>query len=79
MNLGMVTSAEGDDPLVADLSPECAALRKAQMMRIGRCAAADEAWLGRDKSEMILVSNATQFGTDKFALVNALRWLLRNR
>ena len=50
MNLGMVTSAEGDDPLVADLSSKCAALRKAQMMGIGRCAAADKARLGRYKS-----------------------------
>ena len=75
MNLAMVASAECDDPLVADLSPQCAALRKAQMMGIGRCAAADEAWLGRDKSEMILVPNATRLGGDKFALVKALRCL----
>jgi hypothetical protein len=49
MNLAMMASTECDDPLIANLSSECAALRKAQMMGIGRCAAADEARLGRDK------------------------------
>jgi hypothetical protein len=50
MNLAMMASAERDYPLVADLSSKCAVLRKAQMMGIGRCAAADKARLGRDKS-----------------------------
>ena len=74
MNLAVMASTECDDPLVADLSSQCAALRKAQMMRIGRYAAADEARLGRDKSEMIFVSDATGLGMDKFVLVNGLRW-----
>ena len=72
MNLAMMPSTECDNPLVADLSPKCAALREAQMMGIGRCAAADKARLGRDKSEMILVPNATRLGMGKFALVNGL-------
>ena len=50
MNLAMMPSTEGDDPFVANLSCKCAALRKPQVMRIGRGAAADEARLGRDKS-----------------------------
>ena len=50
MNLAMMPSTECDNPLVADLLSKCAALRKAQMMGIGRCAAADEARLRRDKS-----------------------------
>ena len=74
MNLAMMASTECNDPLVADLSSKCAALREAQMMGIGRCAAADEARLGRDKSEMIFVPNATRLGMDKFALVNGLCW-----
>ena len=49
MNIAMMTSTECDDPLVANLSSKCAALRKAQMMGIGRCAAADKARLGRDE------------------------------
>jgi hypothetical protein len=69
MNLAMMPSTECDDPLVADLSSKCAALRKAQMVGIGRCAAADKAWLGRDKSQMILVPNATRLGMGKFARV----------
>jgi hypothetical protein len=72
MNLAMMASAECDDPLVADLSSKRAALCKAQMMCIGGCAAADEARLGRDKSEMILVPDATRLGMGKWALVNAL-------
>ena len=43
MNLTMMASTEHDHRLVTDLSAECAALRKAEMMGIGRCAAADEA------------------------------------
>ena len=50
MNLAMMASAECHDPLVADLSAKCAALREAQMMRIRRGPAADKARLGRDKS-----------------------------
>ena len=73
MNLAMMPSTERDNPLVADLSAKCAALREAQMMRIGRCAAADKAWLGRDKSQMIPVPNATRLGMGKFALVNGVR------
>ena len=75
MNLAVMASAECDDPLVADLSSKCAALRKAQMMGIGRCAAADEARLGRDISEMILIPDATRLGMGKWALANALGWL----
>ena len=72
MNLAMMASTECDNPLVADLSSECAALGKAQMMGIGRCAAADEARLGRDKSQMILVANAPRLGMGKFPVVNGL-------
>ena len=50
MNLAMVPSTECDNPLIADLSSKCASLREPQMMRIGRCAAADEARLGLDES-----------------------------
>jgi hypothetical protein len=70
MNLAMMASTECDDPLVADLSAKCGALREAQMMGIGRCAAADEARLGRDKSEMIFVPNATRLGMGQFTPVN---------
>ena len=70
MNLAMMASTERDDPLVADLTAKRAVLRKPQMMGIGRCAAADEARLGRDKSEMILVPDATRLGMGEFALVS---------
>lgn len=72
MNLATVTATERDHPLGADFSPQCAALRKAQMMSIGRCAAADDAWLGRDKAAMILVANAPRLRIGKFALVDRL-------
>jgi hypothetical protein len=47
------------------------------MMGIGRYAAADEARLGRDKSEMILVPNATRLGMGKLAPVDGLQCLTR--
>jgi hypothetical protein len=50
MNFAMMAATECDNPLVANLSPKCAALREAQMMRVRRYAAADKARLGRDKS-----------------------------
>ena len=40
------------------------------MMGIYRGAAADEAGLGSDKSEMILIANASRLGMDKFALID---------
>ena len=73
MYLAMMASTECDNPLVADLSSKCAALREAQMMGIGRCAAANEARLGRDESQMILVPNAPRLGMGKFALIDSLR------
>jgi hypothetical protein len=52
MDLAMVTATERDGELVADLASECPRLRKAQVMRIRRLAAAEEG--GIDKSALAL-------------------------
>ncbi len=45
MQLPMMTAAEGDGELVADLEADGSGLRKAQVMRIARLPPADEARL----------------------------------
>lgn len=43
VDLTMVPTAEWDRELIADLAAECAALGKAQMMRVARDPATDQA------------------------------------
>ena len=45
VNLAMMTSAEGYGKLIADFETQGPGLRKAQMMRVRRLPAADEAGL----------------------------------
>ena len=45
MQLAVMTAAEGHGELVADFETECPGLSEAQMMRIGRLPAADQAGL----------------------------------
>jgi hypothetical protein len=42
MQLSMMPTAEGHGEFIADFHADCARLRKAQMMRIGRAATADK-------------------------------------
>ena len=52
MDLAMVSATERNHELIADLAAKRARLGKAQMMRIGWDAGADETRLRRDISEM---------------------------
>ena len=70
MNLAMMPTAECDDPLVADLSPQCAALRKAQMMGIARLASTDQAGLLGNKAHVVAIANAPRFGMRQDRLVD---------
>ena len=56
MDLTMMRPTHRYGKLIADLAPERADLRKAQVMRIGRCAATHQARLARYELAMILVA-----------------------
>ena len=58
MQLAMMQAAQGNRELVADLAPERARLGKAQMVRLGGRAAANEAWLPGDEQTVVLVAQA---------------------
>ncbi len=76
MQLAMMSSAQGDRELVADLAAERTRLRKAQMVWIGRPPAADQARLLNHMPDMIAVTNAARFGEDKHTLVYLLGQVL---
>jgi hypothetical protein len=48
MHLAMMTTAERDRELIANLSPQSRGLCKPEMMRIGGTPAANQAWLFGD-------------------------------
>ena len=62
MDLTMMRPADRYGKLIADLAPKRTDLRKAQVMRIGRCAAAHQAWLARYELAMILVAQPYGLG-----------------
>src|SRR5579864_433272 len=70
MYLAMVSSTQGHGELIADLAPECAALCKAQMVRICRLTTANQTRLLGHMSDVIAISYATRFGQSQQALVN---------
>ena len=64
MQLVMMEAAQGNRELVADPAPERARLRKAQMVRVGRRAAAHDAWLPGYELAVILVAQANGLGDE---------------
>ena len=57
VELAMMSPAERDRELVADLAPECTRLREAQMVWIGRPAAADQARLLGYRLDVVSVAD----------------------
>ena len=72
MDLAMMAAAKRHGEFVAYFPAKCAVLTETQMMRIRRCAAANQAWLVGDESKVILVPDAARLGMDKFAFINGL-------
>jgi hypothetical protein len=66
----MVTAAELDGELVADLSTKRLGLGKALVMSVGRFAAADETWLSGDEFDVRAISHTAWLGERKPALVD---------
>ena len=72
VDLAMMSSAERDDKLVADLAPQSPALRKAQMMRIGWAPTANQARLLGHIADVVAVPNATRLRQRQGGLINSL-------
>jgi hypothetical protein len=49
--------AEWDDKFVADLAPQCPRLHEANIVGVAGPATADQARLGRDKIEVVLITD----------------------
>lgn len=60
VQLAMVAAAERHGELIADLAPQRAALCEPQMMGVDRFAAADQARLFGDESDVVLVADASR-------------------
>jgi hypothetical protein len=73
MQLPMMTAAERYGELVADFETQRSELGKAQMMRIGRLPAADQAGLCSHESQMGFVTQPFGLGDGEEALID-LRW-----
>ena len=56
VQLAMMEATNRDREFIADLAPECPWLGKAQMVRLGRCAAAHDAWLPGHEFAVLLVA-----------------------
>src|SRR5205814_1434633 len=69
----VMDAAERHCELVADLAPERARLHVAQMMGVGGPAAADEARLLGDVTQVLTVAKASRHRNSQHALVDALR------
>ena len=58
----MMAAAERHCEFVAHLAAKRAVLRKAQVMRIGGHATANQTWLFGDEPYMLAIANAARFG-----------------
>jgi len=71
MRLAVVTAAERDHELVADLAAERAWLCEPPVMGVGGFAAADQTGLGGDEPKVLPVAVAPRLGDRQYALVDA--------
>jgi hypothetical protein len=72
MKLAMMTAAKRHGELVADLATKCPALRKAQVMGVGRFATADQTGLLRHKAHMVAIADAPRLGMRENRFVDGL-------
>ncbi len=62
VQLAMVEATHRNSELIADLAAERPMLGKTEMVRIGRCAAAHQAWLGGNEFAVVFVAQANGLG-----------------
>ncbi len=73
-----MADAERHDKFIGGFAPHGSGLGELEMMRLGGCAATNEAGLGSNHFEMILVTNAPWLGKGELAFVNGV-WAIRRR
>src|SRR5580658_6051783 len=73
VDLAMVSAAQRDGELIADLAPQRPALGKSQVMGIRGLSAADQAMALGNRPNMISVPDPAGLGEGKCALVQRLR------
>ena len=72
MHLAMMAAAQRHGEFIADLAAQCRVLGKAQMMRVGRQPAANEARLLGHQTDVFAVANPAWLGVGQFAFVDCL-------
>ena len=70
VELAVMTAAERYGELVTDLAAKRPALGKAQVMSVGRFAAADQTSLLRDKAHMVAIADAPRLGMGENGLID---------
>jgi hypothetical protein len=73
MQLPMVAAAERNSKFIADFQTKGPGLGEAQMMRIGRLASADKAWLRSNKPQIGFVAETFGFTNSQNALIDPSR------
>jgi hypothetical protein len=73
MHFAMMSSTQGDGELIADLSAERPALRKAQVVGIRRLTTANQTRLLGHMSDVVAVSHSARFRQSQHALIDSLR------
>ena len=72
VQFAVMSTAERHGELVADLAAERPALRKAQVMGVGRFTAADQTRLLRHKAHMVAIADAPRLGMGENGLIDAV-------
>ena len=73
MSRAVMDTAERYREFIARLTTKRTRLHEAQVMRIGRFAGTQEAWLEGDVAKMLLVAVATRYTQGQSALVDPAR------
>ena len=74
VDLSMVSTAERNGELIAHLAAQCSRLRKAEMMRIGRLAPADQTGLRRHKIKVCFVARPPWFAESQLIFHNTAKF-----
>ena len=70
MQLAMMPAAKRDRELITDFEAQRARLGEAQVVRVGRMASANKAWLRSDKPQVRFIAPTFGLGQGEHALVD---------
>ena len=72
MNFAVMPAAQGDRELITHPSSECSALRKSEVVRIGRTPAANQAGMSCDEFHMLAIANSSRLRMRRTAFFDPL-------